>query len=223
MNIRGPMNLASRGKHVRTMTNGFDMTIRDICEECNHGWLHDLERAFRAMMLWAIQGYPLVLTQDSQRVVALWATKTALFLNRAISGMTGGEPAQPVDGYFPEMYSKNSPPAGTQVWIGAMDAEGRVISNTSTVPVGTPPEPPVGVVYVFTIGNVLFHTFLPVVPEDVTRQVYELGITGDLGRALIPIWPYQVRDVRWPPPRVLTVGDYQALWPTGGHIEPPAP
>jgi hypothetical protein len=59
----------------------FDVTLREVCRDCNNGWLHELEATFRAVMLPALQDKTspvTVLDSESQQVVAAWALKTWL-------------------------------------------------------------------------------------------------------------------------------------------------
>ena len=54
------------------------MTINRVCEDCNTGWLSDLEEGVKPILRPMIEGKARPLTPTDQAVLITWATKTAL-------------------------------------------------------------------------------------------------------------------------------------------------
>lgn len=227
MNIHSEITIRSEDETVRVMPE-LDIQLRDVCETCNNGWLHDLERAFRASMLWSLHGFPMTMPRELQRVAAVWAVKTWLLIERALAYTRPGQalPEIPQD-YFGWLHEHSEPPEPTQVWIGAVDALSappgdQVISFLATQWVGTPPDLPVGLLGVFTIGDLVFAIYNPVrTRTELPPQ--GLGIGGRLGPFLTQIWPHQIEEVGWPPAGVFAPDDLRRVWPGGGYIRPGAP
>lgn len=192
-------------------------------EDCNNGWLHDLERAFRAVMHWPLNGFgPLAMPKPVQLVVALWATKQWLLIERSLAYLRGGEtPMYAGPEVFGWLRENSEPPTTFQVWIGAMDRESvraaATVSFVGTHLVGIE-EPPVGIAGVFTIGCVLFVVYAPYGRLLPDLGFYRLGIGKKLADHLVEIWPHKAEEVRWPPMGILQRSDLDHLWPSGFRI-----
>jgi hypothetical protein len=192
-----------------------ELRLREICAACNNGWMHDLETAFRSLMAPSLLGAPVVLNEADRSVVATWTMKTWVLLVRALKHIQG-------DIVLPEFYYRwfrdhRTPHPYLQVWLGIINALPEdLLTFVSTKVVGIPPQPPVGVLGVFTIGQVLFQVY---VPMPSTPEIYGLGVVQP-NAPLIPIWPDIVGDVAWPPEAGFVVEDLERLWPSGGFIQP---
>lgn len=218
-NVGGPITFMLGDDAVRT-TRGLSTTLREVCEECNHGWLHDLERAFRSVMLNALLGHvrqPTTLNSGAQQVVATWAIKTWLLLERTHVGIRGMAIESP-DELF-RLRRDDAPSDSSRVWLGAVRITDNTLSWLSSMLVRTG-DYVSGVVGVFTIGAVVFHVFGPVEPPD-GRRARMLDIGADMRDWFVPIWPNQVEEVSWPPPAIFTLDDLQRNWPGNGVIIAP--
>jgi len=195
----------------RRTSRNFDTTLREVCATCNHGWLHDLERSFRAVLLPAIANSgPVVLSSDSQRVVALWAVKTWLLAELAHERSRHGGVRAP--GALRVLRERNAPPAWTQVWLGAVRSRNEFATWLSTLNVVDASGAKLGVFGLLTIGAAVFAIYGPhTVNERVQRMVIRT-------QALSQIWPNKVEEVRWPTTTVLSAADIERLWPSGGTI-----
>ena len=194
-----------------------DLAIREVCADCNNGWLHDLERAFRAVMSGPILGLPLTVPMpvEVQLVVATWAVKTWLLLEQVWGAMRGGTGASPMK-MLQYMRENNEPPPGTVVWIGAIEIGSRRLrAAIGSMPVQSPSKPPFGVLGVFTIGSVLFNVYVPAFFGDapIPKTMYNLGLAAN--PYLIQIWPHEVEEVGWPPEGILPEADLERIWPPG--------
>jgi hypothetical protein len=58
----------------------FEATLKDVCVECNNGWMSKIEAAAKPFALPLMQGRSLALASEAQRKLALWAyLKCSLF------------------------------------------------------------------------------------------------------------------------------------------------
>jgi hypothetical protein len=218
LNVGGPITLMLGDDAVRT-TAGLGTTLREVCEACNSGWLNDLEGAFKPLMLDALLGHarePTILNADGQRIVATWAVKTWLLLERTAIRLRGRafESADELLG----LRRDGAPAASTRVWLGAVRIADNTMSWLSSLPVrGRDDNYECGVVGVFTIGAVVFHIYGPFAPP-VGRLARDLGISDAMKDRFVPVWPCQAEAVRWPPPSIFTLDDLRQHWPGGGEI-----
>jgi hypothetical protein len=225
MNIRGPVNYSSAGEHKRSHTT-LEAISRDVCAGCNNGWMHDLEESVRPVLTLPLNGWgPLPLPEHVQRTLSLWAVKTYLLLERSI-GYLRGEVAfeithDPERNPFYAMYQRREPPPGFQVWMGAVSAVGsELISFISTQWVGDPPERPVGMTGIFTLGCVLFHIYTPVgFVGEPDKPGMGLGIRGGMAAHLLEIWPANQQIGTWPPSNIFPPDQLEVIWPSGGFIQ----
>lgn len=220
----GPIVYSTTSRKAIRTTKGFDLTLRDVCESCNSGWLHDLERSFRAVMSDPILGDEQIraFPQSVQLVIATWAVKTWLLAEHGWSSMRKqGIDMQP--DVLRYMRENNQPPQTAVVWLGRFDPgpEGAV-GTIRTQDVLDPTSGEAwGVFGIFTIGWVLLIIYMPTSPPDAPPpdEVFGIRISG-MQLFLDQIWPHEVEEVRWPPMGVLSNDSLEALWPPLGHVHP---
>src|SRR5689334_2998942 len=56
----------------------YNLQVKAVCKPCNHGWMSDLETAVQPILSSLIVGNGRNLYRDGQRILATWATKTAM-------------------------------------------------------------------------------------------------------------------------------------------------
>jgi hypothetical protein len=224
LSIAGPIRLARQnatGKYEVRSRNEFDDAVKAVCAACNHGWSHDLERAFRALMAPALRATgDVVLSKDSQQVVAAWATKLWLLAELSFASMRNQRVSAP--GVFRSLRASGAPPPTTRVWIGGVqqlpDAEGNnVLTWLSTHVVQSSRGQEVGVLGILTVGNLLLAVFGPFGP-DAGRKVASISAKTT---ALLQVWPNKIGEVRWPPSAVLTTDQLAVMFPAGRVITVP--
>jgi len=223
MKLWGPLTIWNGAQPVRTARK-LDIQVRAVCGPCNHGWLNDLETEFRDLMTPALHGLPVLLDRTGQNVVARWGIKTWLLLETAMSHQRGGGVASADT--LAHIRKDSEPPWGYQIWLGQLDAQSRQIMWLSTVPIfgRQGDEIPIGVMAVFTVGNLLFLIYVPV-----KEPPFGLGIPDEFGPFLSQIWPIEAEEIRWPPRGMLRPSDLERLWPSNStrvipptHDAPPA-
>lgn len=94
----------------------FSHTVADVCEHCNSGWMSELEMGVRRFLGDAIFADPpprMLLSPQTQVMMATWVVKTMLMLDRA-SGT--GRFVMP-DADFKRLYSVRQPPRMARVYL----------------------------------------------------------------------------------------------------------
>jgi hypothetical protein len=65
-------------KHVRKSTRYIHLTTPLPCPRCNNGWMSDLEKASKPILVPLMHGVTSILTPRDQIIIALWLVKTAM-------------------------------------------------------------------------------------------------------------------------------------------------
>jgi hypothetical protein len=188
------------------------VTLREVCAACNHGWLHDLEHAFRALMLPAIEGRSdsLTLSTESQTVIAVWAVKTWFLVQRGLAHFRGGA----WEGDVPRVLrSENEPPDRTQVWIARTEPrDDHLITISSHNVIDEAGEEFGGMGYL-VLGGLVVVVFATMNVRDGRWQ----GIRPDPA-AFHQIWPHETEEVLWPPSVILTPEILREVFPPNEPI-----
>ena len=93
------------------------ITARAVCEQCNSGWMNQLEGAARPWLTPMMEGQQLQLLPDAHDVLARWAVKTAIMFLYSTSPPVGAEAphrSELRDGRLP---------SGAGVWLAAYSAD----------------------------------------------------------------------------------------------------
>ena len=149
----------------RWTTEGFTATVRAVCDDCNHGWLSQLEAAAKPVLTPLILGQPMELSVDDQRLIATWSCKTALV------AMLSSSDEQRAQGYgvppteYQALYATREHPEplpGSQYWIGTYVGE-RPPGAVRITPLGIelegmpPPDDPSAYSLTIMVGPLLVH------------------------------------------------------------------
>lgn len=196
---------------VLRQSKGFDIKLGDICDECNSGWMNDLEEAFRSLALPSILGdrrHTLRLDEEGQRLVATWGVKTWMLAERALQHDRGT--AVRSEDALRYLHTRHMPSPAIQVLIGVTPPPRDSLVSIWTLAVPRPPDKPASAVAFLAIGELLFCFFAPLVVGDVPGEG-RLHLGSDLSLALAQIWPHQVAEVVWPTPLVLSAGELSEI------------
>ena len=203
------------GTERRWETIGIGVTVH-VCEDCNHGWLHDLEAQVQPILREPILGHPRRFSTADQRLMAAWAVKTATLLEvaqRSVRGV-GYVP----DGLFDQLRINGEPGPEQRVWIGAVSAllVWPAWTSTTTLVVGRG-EGNVqaqGYLAAFLVGHLLFQVFGQ---DRGGRNDVSLGAVPDA--SLRRIWPSAQAEISWPTMPVLDPEEIDRIWPPQGDFE----
>lgn len=200
------------GVHETRSHGPFEIEVGCVCEDCNCGWMSDLEVIAKPILTKMLRGNNRTLFSPSQRVVATWAFKTALMLReatfpRADSGR-GTVPAT----HYRHLYDHAEPPQSVTIWLaGFIGSDWASFFRETSGPIQIRGDKdvvkPISTsIYgqVLLAGNLVFQIFGHALPPD-----DGLGLTisprGVAGKKLIRIWPTPIDTprVKWPPEVVL--------------------
>lgn len=209
------------------------VTLPDkICEECNTGWMHDLEervKPFVKPMLTHKHAVDLDTTQ--QRDLARWAVMKVLLMEYVMRQQT--PPLRTTDGYTPTgpelawLMKETDPPPRSRIWLGAFDAQGNSAVTTQArllrsacAPGHADPVP--AHMTTLTIGCMLLQAFTTDYVLAHALQPYDANPAWPYNQALTRIWPVSQPTVHWPPSHHVTNSVYDKVvnW---GQATTPSP
>jgi hypothetical protein len=217
--VRRLVSAASEEEHLRP-GKLFDVVVRDVCADCNNGWMADLESQVQPALTSMVLDRPRVLTAPEQHTLATWATKTMLMLQ---CSNIGGQRFV-ADSEYRLFADHVAPLPGSQVWLCRYGGDGNwpLLAHQwgVTMRPADEPQPQVGdetngFGVLFTVGPVAFWLW---------RHSLRGGPYAESGSddAHLLIWPALGADVRWPPRETLqTEAELKELsrrMPTG--VEP---
>ena len=179
----------------------YTIKVRAVCRRCNHGWMSELEQEVRPLMEPMLHGQSRILDRDRQKLLALWAFKTATMLEfvypqeRAI---------QLSDAAW--VYEHREPPPRAIVWIASYRGTARnSFYRHDVMQPGTgaladqverehdaPIPPPVAYGANFGVRHVAFQVF------GTTQDNHSFGHRRWVAAAFAKIWPPQAA-ITWPP------------------------
>jgi hypothetical protein len=108
---RGSERGAARQSRTQT---GVQIITKAVCEDCNTGWMSELEARVRAVLTPAMLGQHARFHRADLDLIALWAAKTALAY-----AMTSPDQRDAVtDGMTRVLYERRCPPPLSGVWMG---------------------------------------------------------------------------------------------------------
>jgi hypothetical protein len=193
-------------------TDKVDHKVRKVCGTCNRGWMGQLEDRVAPILRPTVLGNLTRLGLEDQRLVALWAAKTAMVLDVAApdSGIIPEE-------HFDFLYRERHPPPHTLVWLAAyaLDAGepgemvrayglySRVVGLTWHVSTGDLN----GYLSTFSAGYLVVQVMTLAVPDDYPPT--EVGTVSDA--PFVHVWPPVPRLLTWPPSVSVTLEGLEGL------------
>lgn len=187
----------------------FQQTVKNVCAECNNGWMGSLEEVAKRVLTPLILGQPGRIAADDQPAIAMWLQKTALvsMLLSSADDRDQGYGLPPLE--YAALYAQRSalePLESSLFWAGRYGGElrlGSVWVTPLAVAVEGLPEPdlPNGYAMTIALGALLIHglrfTHLPFALDIATED------------SLQPLWPV-AGDLELSEP-TLTDDEYLAL------------
>lgn len=106
----------------RTQT-GESLVFGSICEDCNNGWMSNLEVEFKKIFLQIESDYNYLhqLNKIDRQTISIWGLKTAMMINAG----TNYRQIIPND-HFEHLYKHRTPPRNTKVDIGIINTEDKL-------------------------------------------------------------------------------------------------
>jgi hypothetical protein len=202
----------------------FDIEAKVACGPCNNGWMSDLEAACGPLLTEPmLYGANLILTTAQQRVVALWAIKTAVVLEAYRKERTFRYLPQWHARWMPNTRDRGDhadPPPGISVVMFGRQLElspeagvpDLVVSRSVGIITRDPPNDAKGYVATFAVAYAGFQVFgVNVEAGGLPKIWYGSWVT----ERAISLWPGDGLPVRWPPALVMSTADmllFADLW-----------
>jgi hypothetical protein len=172
-----------------------DLVTNSVCEECNNGWLHDLETKARPVLTRLVMGETADLSTDEQKTVATWSYRTALLFQLLRAERVR---AIPLD-RFRELFALRRPPTEARVWLGAAKGDSAMHETSTEVNMVNVQHEVSGFFSAVALANLLILCAGKLSPGPEQIQAGSRGRTS----STIRVWPASLRPARWPPPVVL--------------------
>jgi hypothetical protein len=207
----GPLNRIPRQMGV---TSPFRRTVRDVCGQCNSGWMGRLEEVARRVLTPFILGESGTIDASDRGGLAAWAQKTALvamLVSSEVERSLGyGLPSKE----YLELYEHRdsmTPLPTTQMWIGKYVGNERLVSTWVTPLVVAIEdmqelEHPQAYAFTIVIGYLLLHGV------GFTASTLEMNLSTQV--RLSRLWPNDGAPIVWP--GGIPVGDAAFLRLSGG-------
>jgi hypothetical protein len=161
-----------------------------VCEECNQGWMSELEVQTSPVLTPMILGNRVRLDAAAQRLLARWITKTAMVFLRATPRPSAIPPNQ-----YRYLRDHRRPPPSSQAWIGIRTAEeGVAAGKVAAYSFRDRPRggEELGRAYLVTLG--IGHLVGALFGHNLAFE-----IPWQRPPAFQPVWPVVRRIVEWPP------------------------
>jgi hypothetical protein len=183
---------------------GPEITVRNVCDRCNHGWMSVLESQTKPIVKPLLADLVVTLGVDEQRVLARWGLKTAMVF-ASIVDSPAFAPAE-----RQAMVSSDSLPlTGISVWIGRQSVSNELYFSGRRLLNPVPFDPAQkelselvdGFAATFGFGRVVLQFLRLRRREGAAGRHHTLHIQpGPWHRALAEVWPVRPSGARWPPP-----------------------
>ncbi|MER6591389.1 hypothetical protein ABT214_05945 [Micromonospora purpureochromogenes] len=167
-----------------------------LCESCNGNWLDVLEtdvKPILAPMIVPKAAYK-DLNPSEQRLLAVWAYKTALMFDLA------DQHGPRVPAYHHELLRiRREVPNNVRVWIGAYNRDWAVRLHVADLTIGQDSSKPNARVFTFTAFRVLFQVFIAFPWGSLTLASSQHHISDLYAESgLHSLTPSTGRTIRWP-------------------------
>jgi hypothetical protein len=184
-------------------TKKFTLTVSNLCYECNHGWMGDIERPASRLLKRIIVGRHQTLTRGEQEEIAKWAVLRAL----VFECIYPKDVRTVDDDEYTAFYEQKAPLPGTSVSLGRGIKTARHDlwhRSAKTFPPSSKraKEPPLFDAAhnsIIQIDELVAHVIR-------VRADYDVTVTpgADMSEFIKLIWPISESLVSWPPPLPIT-------------------
>jgi hypothetical protein len=174
---------------------------RLVCEECNSGWMSELEGKAKSLATPMILGYSATLTADQQLTIATWAAMKTI-VHEFVWG-TDQPPVSPQTDRDIVMRERR-PPVNMQIRLAAVESKGRPVAVFNRVHQRKlpPGQVPTTQDFVFCVTIVLGCFAVQVFGGPATT-VNKFDQATRIASNFLSIYPPNVNAINWPPAIVL--------------------
>ena len=200
----GPIKMEAKGKEVIVIPNP-ELKVKTVCRTCNNGWMSDLEAESIPVIGEMVDGKPIDLSEEQQKLVATWSMKTAM-MSDSMKGRNVPNTFFTKDEGRELRVERTIPPL-TLVWLGSVD-DMHLLSMGTDFTLNDAEGKRLATVIAATIVAGRFVTQIVRVHMNQKNKVLaDLPCKfGDWNEKLIQIWPIKQPTLHWPPPKAFTNG-----------------
>ena len=166
------------------------ITVRAVCEPCNTGWMSRLESKAKPFLLSMIQGHTRTYHPAGQKLLAMWAVKTALVSGSKL------KPRTP-ESFYSALFTAQKPPDKTLVWLIATPRPYFTYVDYRPLKVSKTDEPPVTTENAYAALLGIAHLAFYVVGWSDNEP--DLDPLKSFEKSMLPLWPIQNRTQTFPP------------------------
>jgi len=171
--------------------DGPDLRTNAVCEECNTGWLSDLETAVAGLIGPMIVGQPTILQTEDQKATAAWAYKTVLLMQMI---RPSGLRVIPTE-RFRQLHDNRRPPSDVRVWLARREGGNAAHDALNEVRIAGPDLAVPGFFSLLALGRIVILVAGRLVPGPERMRI---GSDVD-SRITVQVWPASSRPTAWPP------------------------
>lgn len=192
--------------HVRTFTQPlFELTYKDVCEQCNSGWMSRYEGAVKPIISGMLLGRGKRLHEAGQTTVAAWGTLKALAVQHTFPRRELVLPEHYTEIY--DLRDEIEPPKAVKVAIGktawsadrAKPAFFHLNGMAPSAAIAAREDQVDGYLATFSVLDLVFHVFR--IYEHTDRN---FDLPDPLGASMQHIWPIRRSSFNFPPGPALT-------------------
>ena len=185
------------GKTISKWVDKPEVRVKCVCQKCNNGWMSDIENENKPHMLAMMNGEPIVLESQQQKLLTRWAVLKATVID--------GSSKRRIPFYSEsERVSMKPPlraiPVGTFAWIGRLSVKAFHAGLTDTFGgVDNVPKAFQGCITIIVVGHLVIQVLtMHVLPTFATRRLCPVYKPGAWDVNLLDIWPVFGEEC-WPP------------------------
>ena len=198
----GPVQMTI-GKSPRKVIAGPNQKVRSVCNQCNNGWMSELEGRNRPLIGCLMQDFSMPLDASQQESLALWTVKTAMVLD-SINKRDRSSFYERAD--CENLRQHLTIPPKTTVWAGRYYRSGLAAFGTDLwlcLPDG--PRGARACATTIIVGHLALQTLtIYRLPGYEQTSLSADSKVGQWTGLLIEVWPARTRPVDWPPPLTFT-------------------
>lgn len=200
----GPIKMERKGKEVVVIPNP-ELKVKTVCGTCNNGWMSDLEKENIPIIGEMVDGKPIDLNEDQQKLVATWSMKTAM-----MSDSMKGRNVQ--NTFFTRGEGRNLRlnriiPALTLMWLGRVDGMHLWNMGTDFTIIDAEGKRLATIIAATIVAGHFVTQIVTVHMDQKDKVLADVPCKfGDWNENLIEIWPIRQSVVRWPPTKTFTNG-----------------
>lgn len=120
--------------NLRKAATGYRLKLPILCSDCNTNWLGAIERRAKPLLMSWMAGVHTPLAIAEQRLLSLWAVKTAMTVQQA---QARTRRVIPLDQYAALYKAQTQPPPGFYVWVQAQPPQWKGVNVYASRPVLT--------------------------------------------------------------------------------------